>query len=85
MWQHGAACRCSNTQGLHACRHACRRLSGADLDFMRELMAALEAEGIAAPAPIEQRWSVSSRCGHACATASASIGFLAVQKCSCMQ
>ena len=49
-------------------RHECRRPSGADLDFMRELMALLEAEGIAAPAPIEQRWSASSRWGRACAS-----------------
>ena len=36
--------------------------SGADLDFMTELLALIEADGgtIAAPAPIEQRWSAAS-------------------------
>ncbi|KAK9839195.1 hypothetical protein WJX81_000695 [Elliptochloris bilobata] len=38
-----------------------RQPSGADLAFMEELLADLMMKGIAAPAPIEQRWTASSR------------------------
>jgi len=38
-----------------------RRPSGADLVFMDELLAALARDRVAAPAPIEQRWTASSR------------------------
>jgi hypothetical protein len=38
----------------------CRSPSGADLAFMSDVMAALEEGGVAAPGPIEQRWSASS-------------------------
>lgn len=34
--------------------------SGADIAFMLDLLALIEAEGIPAPAPIEQRWTASS-------------------------
>ena len=37
-----------------------RNPSGADLEFMAELMQALEAANVPAPGPIEQRWSSSS-------------------------
>ena len=41
-------------------KRVCRKPSGADLAFMADLMAALEEKGVAAPGPIEQRWSASS-------------------------
>ena len=34
--------------------------SGADLDYMERLLDLIEEHGIAAPAPIEQRWTASS-------------------------
>ena len=34
--------------------------SGADLEFMAELLKALEENNVPAPGPIEQRWSSSS-------------------------
>ena len=38
-----------------------RRPSYADLAFMEDLLADLERKGVPAPAPIEQRWTASSR------------------------
>ena len=35
--------------------------TGADLAYMKELLAMIEREGIPAPAPIEQRWSAGSK------------------------
>ena len=40
--------------------HITRNPSGADLEFMAELMKALEENNVPAPGPIEQRWSSSS-------------------------
>ena len=34
--------------------------SGADMEYMEKLLRGIEEQGIAAPAPIEQRWSASS-------------------------
>lgn len=39
---------------------ACRKPSGADLGFMKELMQQIEEAGVPAPSPIEQRWTASS-------------------------
>ena len=36
-----------------------RKPSGADLAYMEELLAQIERQGVAAPAPIEQRWCAS--------------------------
>lgn len=38
----------------------CRSNTGADLAYMNDLLKAIEADKIPAPAPIEQRWSASS-------------------------
>jgi L-galactono-1,4-lactone dehydrogenase len=38
-----------------------RSPSGSDLDFVRETLAFIRDAGIAAPAPLEQRWSARSR------------------------
>ena len=39
----------------------CRKPTYADLSFMEEVLAMIEHEQIAAPAPIEQRWSAGSQ------------------------
>jgi len=57
-------CRCGSAPQEGSVQHGraglCRQPSGEDLAFMSDVMAALEEGGVAAPGPIEQRWSASS-------------------------
>ena len=59
LWLHlaaavsGMCCWCSPRLSLR------RRPSGADLSVVQELLDLIEDEHIAAPAPIEQRWSAA--------------------------
>lgn len=54
---------CGGEQWVNECAFPAGTLkepSGKDIDFMLDLLAMIESEGIPAPAPIEQRWSSSS-------------------------
>ena len=53
---------------------ACRRPSGADLAYVEELLAQIEAEGVPAPAPIEQ-------CGYRHHNMAAPAGLCAIVDC----
>lgn len=54
---------CGGQQWVNECAFPAGTLadpSGADLQYMLDLLAIIEAEGIPAPAPIEQRWTSGS-------------------------